>query len=288
MIVLFEFLIVAALWGGSYLFMRVAGPAFGALPMVGLRLSLGGAFLLALCGLKGKFGEIRRHWKKTVLLGASNSAIPFSLLAYTTIHTNAGFGAILNSTAPFFTALVGWVWLRERLRFSQGLGLFLGALGVCFLVGGKLSFQSSNLPAAIGAALAGTLLYGISIVYTKKYLAEVSPLVITTISQVTGALVLLPFVIGQWPSVGPGPAAWISVGLLGVFSTAVAFVLFYRLIARLGTTRTVVVTFLIPVFGMTWGGLFLGEGVTTSMVLSAVLILFGTALSQGMWRRRDG
>lgn len=282
MIVLFEFLIVAALWGGSYLFMRVAGPAFGVLPLVGLRLSIGGAFLLGLCGLNGKFGEIRRHWKKTVLLGVSNSAVPFSLLAYTTIHTNAGFGAILNSTAPFFTAVEGWVWLRERLRFSQGLGLLIGGLGVWLEVGGRLSFHSTRLAAALAAALMGTLLYGFSIVYTKKYLADVSPLAITTVSQVTGAMVLAPFVIARWPAQSPGPAAWWSVGLLGVFSTAVAFVSFYRLIARLGATRTVVVTYLIPVFGMVWGGLFLGERVTVSMIGSTVVILFGTALSQGV------
>jgi drug/metabolite transporter (DMT)-like permease len=281
-IIFIEFSSIAALWGGSFLFMRAAGPYFGPIPLIALRVSVASLFLLPICFLQHKSKSLLSNWKKVFVLSLTNTALPFCLLAYATIHTNAGFGAILNATAPFFTGLIGWLWLKDKLRFSQIIGLVVGFLGVFLLVQGKLSFNPSHKISSTVAALLATTLYGYSVNYTKLHLKDIDPIVITTINQMGASLVLLPVAFFTWPA-SPAPLlAWLGVAALGIASTAVAFILFYRLINKIGTSQTIVVTFLIPVFGMLWGALFLGEQITVSMIIAAVVILLGTTLSTGL------
>lgn len=127
-----------------------------------------------------------------------------------------------------------------------------------------------------------TLSYAVSASFTRRYLSELAPLSNAAGSLIGASVVLLPLAFMQWPQQPPDLAAWSSTLMLGVLSTGLAYVLFFRLIDRIGSTRAITVTFLIPVFGMLWGALFLGESTTLNMVAGTVVILLGTALTTGL------
>lgn len=286
MLTALEFVSIAALWGGSFLFVRLAGPEFGAIPLIGLRTLIAALALVLVCYWRDEWCEIQKQWSKVWILGLTVTAAPFTLLAYTTLLTNAGFGAIVNSTVPFFTAVIARVWLKEKLTTWQAAGLAIGFLGVCLLVGGKASFDSTQKTEAVVIGLAATFLYGFSINYNKKFLAGVSPVVINTVSQISGTMMMFPLMVWKWPDAFPSSRAWMSAIALGVGSTSLAFVLFYRLVAKVGATRTAGVTFLVPVFGMVWGASLLDEKITLSTIAAAAVILLGTALSTGIIHTR--
>jgi drug/metabolite transporter (DMT)-like permease len=275
-----DLLLLAAIWGASFLFMRVAAPEFGAIPLIWIRVLVAALFLSAVLSKRGGFGEMRGRVGTLSLVGAINSALPFSLFAFATLSLPAGFSAVLNATAPLFGAIVAYVWLKESLAPSRVLGLATGFAGVLVLVSGRISLRADL--AAIVAGLAGALLYGIAAHYTKKNLAGAPPLVIATGSQIAASGLLLLPALYYWPTIVPSATAWFFAIVLGVACTGVAYVLYFRLIARAGAARAIAVTYLIPVFGMCWGYLFLGERVTPSMVLGCAVILLGIALTTGV------
>lgn len=279
---LVELLALAAIWGGSFLFMRVGAPEFGPLVLIALRVGIAALVLLPVLGLRGGLGQLRsRVWPMGVV-GALNSALPFCLLAYATLSITAGFASILNATSPLWGGVVAHLWLRDRLTRSRGLGLAVGFSGVAFLVWGRASFQPGGTGLAIAAALAATLSYGVSASYIKSRLAAVSPLAVAAGSQLAAALLLLPAAAALWPRHPVSVRAWGSVAALGLLCTAVAYVLYFRLIARIGPGRAIAVTFLIPPFAMAWGGLFLGEALGGRMLVGAAVVLVGTAFATGI------
>ncbi|MFN0118446.1 MAG: DMT family transporter [Elusimicrobiota bacterium] len=287
MATLLQFIFVSALWGGSFLFMRIAGPELTPIPLIFLRVTIGGLFLLPFCLIQGHLPEIKSQWNKASVLGLTSAALPFSLLAYTTIRTSAGHGAIINSTAPFFTALVAWIWLKNKLKPLQILGLVLGFLGVFYLVKDKTTINSTHGIHAIIAGLMATFLYGFSVNYMKKYLSESKPMVVTTISQLSASLILMPFAFWLWPAHPISLVAWGCVLALGIGTTAIAFVVFYQLIGKMGPSKAIVVTFFIPIFGMLWGWLFLNEKISFVMILATGIILFGSALSLELIKKKN-
>ncbi|MBI3549291.1 MAG: DMT family transporter [Elusimicrobia bacterium] len=279
-----DLVILAALWGGSFLFMRVAAPEFGPLALIELRVLIAALFLAPI--LIRSRSALRPYLGRMFVLGAVNSALPFALFAYATLSVTAGFAAILNSTAPFFTALVAWVWLKQRLTSRQVVGLLIGFVGVLTLVWDKASFKPGGSGLAILACLAASFLYGLSANYIKTRLPEVKPLDIAAGTQAGAALFLLPFALWAAPAVMPSLKAWLTTAALGVLCTGVAYMLYFRLIASAGPTRAIAVTFLIPVFGMLWGALFLKEAVTLTMAIGTAIILLGTSLTTGLLGRR--
>lgn len=281
---LVELLVLAALWGASFLFMRVAAPELGPVPLMALRVGIAAALLAPLLALRGGAGALRGRVLHVVVLGAINSALPFSLLAYATLSVTAGLASILNATSPLWGGLVAHVWLRDRLDRSRALGLAVGFGGVVFLVWGRASFQSGGIGLAVVAALAATASYGVAASYAKRFLRGVDPLAVAAGSQVAATLVLLPGAIAFWPETPPSAVAWGSVVALGVACTAVAYVLYFRLIASVGPARAIAVTFLIPIFAVAWGALLLGEAVTPRVVAGAAIVLVGTALATGLLR----
>jgi len=220
------------------------------------------------------------------VVGAINSALPFSLFAYATLSLTAGFAAVLNATAPLFGALVAYVWLRESLAPTRVAGLLLGFVGVLTLVWGRLSFRGDRL--AIVAALLAALCYGIAAHYTKRRLSAAPPLVIATGSQIAAAVLLLPPALLYWPARTPSLLSWLSAITLGVVCTGLAYILYFRLIASAGPVRAIAVTYLIPVFGMLWGLLFLKEPITFNMIAGCAVILLGTAVATGVVALRGG
>ena len=277
-----DLLLLAALWGASFLFMRVAVPQFGPVPLMGLRTGIGAAVLLPFLFTGGRAGEVIEHAPRIAVVGLINSALPFVLFAYATLHLSAGFAAVLNATAPFWTAIVALAWFGERLGPWRVLGLLVGFAGVLVLVWGRLSFAAGGAGLPIVAALTATLSYGLAANYTRRYMQPVGALASAAGSQVAAFAVLLPFMVSGWPPIPPDAAAWSCALLLGILSTGLAYVLFFRLIARIGPSRAITVTFLIPVFGIFWGALFLGEQVGARILVGAATILAGTALTIGL------
>jgi drug/metabolite transporter (DMT)-like permease len=281
---LLDLLLLAALWGGSFLFVRAAVPAFGPFALIELRVGIAALMLLPLLALRGSIGELRSNAAPIAVVGLMNSALPFTLFAFASLTMTAGFAAILNATAPLFGAVVAHIWLKDRLRRVQVLGLLIGFGGVLLLVWSRTAFAGGGSGWAVAAALFATLAYGIAANYTKRVLTGIGPLSIATGSQCAAALALLPLALWAWPIATPPLRTWLEVILLGVGSTGVAYLLYFRLIASIGPTRAVSVTFLVPVFGMLWGALYLGETVTLSMLLGCGVILLGTALTLGLLR----
>jgi drug/metabolite transporter (DMT)-like permease len=284
--VVFDFLCLAALWGGSFLLMRVASPEFGPFALSGVRVFVAGALLLAMLLAKNKVSLLLANWKPIAAVGLLNSAAPFLFFAYAMAHISSGLGAILNATVPLWGAIVAFIWLKDRIVGLRILGLFVGFLGVTFLVWGKVSFTPGS-GLAVVACLSATFLYGIAASFPKKYLSGVDSLASATGSQLSAAVILLPLGIYFWPDHSISVKAWAAVLVLAVFCTALAYILYFRLFAVLGPSKTITVTFLIPVFGMAWGAAVLQEFPTAQMLIACVIIVLGTSLSAGVlsWKK---
>ncbi|MDH5632134.1 MAG: DMT family transporter [Gammaproteobacteria bacterium] len=276
-----DFLLLAALWGASFLFIRIAAPEFGPIAMLELRVIIASLFLYGLLMVKGKQAAMWNNIRPLFVVGMLNSAIPFALFGYAMLVLSAGFGSIINATTPMFAALVAFFWLKDRLTYAGVLGLVIGFIGVIVLVWGKGGLTLGGTGIAIAAALVASFSYGVSANYAKRYVSHVDPLPISAGTQITAATVMLPFALWMWPTHEASHAAWISVTLLGIACTGIAFILYYRLVSVWGVPKTATVTFLIPVFGMIWGNLFLGEQVTMSMLTGCAIIILGTAMATG-------
>lgn len=284
---LFDLILLGALWGASFLFMRIAVPAFGPLALIALRVGLAAALLLPIALWRGEGKALRERAAPILVLGVANSALPFVFFAWATLTLTAGFAAILNATAPMWTALLAWAWLGERLPRARAAGLALGLAGVVLLVWDRVGLRGEGMAAALAvvACLGATLCYGFSANFTRRAFAGVSPLALAAGSQTAAALVLAPFALATWPAQMPGAMDWLAVLGLGVLCTAAAFLLFFRLIERVGATGAVSVTFLIPLFAVVWGAALLGEGVSAGMAAGGLVVLAGTALAVGLWPR---
>jgi drug/metabolite transporter (DMT)-like permease len=280
-------LVLGAIWGASFLFMRVAAPEFGAIPLITARVGIAAIFLIPVLARRGGLPLLYRNAARLTLLGAMNSAIPFSLFAYAVLSVTAGFASVLNATAPLFGALVAFIWLRDKPAPTRIVGLSLGFAGVLVLVWGRLSVRGEGGGRAVLAGLSAAVLYGISANYTKKKLSDLDPFVIATGSLIAATALLLPLAWLYWPETQPGLVSWVSAILIGIICTGIAYILYFRLLSRIGPAKTLAVTYLIPAFGVLWGHLLLNEPVTLSMMVGCAVILVGTTLATGMlssWR----
>ncbi|BCO26723.1 hypothetical protein MIZ03_1608 [Rhodoferax lithotrophicus] len=286
---LVEFVLLGAIWGSSFLFTRFGVAEFGAIPTAGLRVAIAALCLLPLLLARGQWPALRQHWKKIFLMGLFNSGIPFALYAYALLSISTGLSSLLNATVPLFGAMVAWLWLKDRPHGMKIVGLLIGFIGVAMLAWGKASFKPDASGLATGwavlACLGACLCYGISASFTKRYLSGQPSLVIATGSQIGAALGLALPTLWLWPSQMPSLTAWLALLAVGVLCTGVAYVLYFRLIDKVGAAGSLTVTFLIPVFAVLYGVVFLGEAVTGWMVLCGSIILSGTALSMGLLKR---
>lgn len=282
-----ELFVLAALWGASFLFLRVAAPEFGPVALIQLRVVFSALFLIPILAARAGFGPLRSHWRPISVLGGLNSALPFCLFAYSTLYLTGGFAAIVNATSPLFGALVAWLWLSEKLNASRVAGLVIGFAGVVVLVWDKAALQLEGVALAVAAAIVGSALYGVAANYTKKYLSGVDSLSVATGSQIAAVVLLLPVSLFSWPDGPVSSRAWLAVVVMGTACTGVAYILYFRLIANAGPARAISVTYLIPAFAVGWGAVFLDEGVTSQMIVGCGVILLGTALATGLLAWRD-
>ncbi len=283
-----ELIGLAALWGASFLFMRLGAAEFGPAPLAALRVIGATLCLLPLLRARGHWPVLRAHWRPSFVVGITNSALPFLCYSYAAMSITAGLSSIFNAATPLFGAAIAWWWLKDRLTPSRLLGLAIGFAGVLWLAWDKASFKPGGSGWAVVACLAATFLYGLSASFTKRKLAGVAPLAVASGSQLAAALALALPAWWWWPAANPSATAWAAAAALAVLCTALAYVMFFRLIAHIGPANTIAVTFLIPLFAVLWGWLLLAEGVTAAMAVGGIVILLGTGLATGMvrWPRR--
>jgi drug/metabolite transporter (DMT)-like permease len=274
-----DLILLAALWGASFLFMRIAAPELGPAPLMAVRVAIAALVLVPLVLFRGEWHSVLENRGRLFLLGLVNSAIPFFLFGYAATRVTSGYSSILSATVPLWGALIAALWLKDRLHARALLGLGIGFGGVVLLVAGRTSLAASADVRAIVACLAATLCYGVSANFTKKYAAGIDPMAIAAGSQIGATLALAPLAALTWPAAAPSAKAWLTVIALGVACTGVAYVLYFRLIRNAGPARAMSATYLIPVFGVAWGALFLGERITLPMVAGMLVILAGVGLT---------
>ena len=287
----FDYLMLAALWGASFLFMRIGAAEFGPLATAWTRVWIATLFLFPLMLWQGHWILFKSKWKLILGFGVFNSALPFALFAYAVMHISTGLSAILNASVPLFAAVVAWIWLGDRLNHWRIAGLFIGFLGVTLLASDQTSFHNAANPdvstwgqyTAIAACLLATLCYAISGSFTKKHMPNLPPLVSATGSQLGASMALAIPAVWALPEALPSSQAWLSLIMLGVACTGVAYILYFRLINRAGPAKALTVTFLIPVFALIYGVVFLNETVTLSMVFLGMVVVLGTAMSSGIF-----
>ena len=273
-----ELLLLAAIWGSSFLFMRVGSPELGPILFSAIRTLIASLFLMSCVKVMRSTYQLQGIAWHLLIVGQINTAIPFILFGYATLTLAAGTTSVLNATTPMFGALVAYIWLKDKLSLSAIGGLILGFFGVYLLVIDQLAIDSSALFPAI-AAITAAFCYGISANYTKKYLSNVKPLILATGSQVSATLTILPLSLFFLPEQLPTLPAISSVIAIGVLCTGIAYIIFFRLINALGPAKAISVTYLIPVFGLFWGVVFLDEVITSGMIAGGIVILLGVAIT---------
>jgi drug/metabolite transporter (DMT)-like permease len=278
---------LAAMWGGSYLFMRYAVPHFGPVLLIEMRVAVAGVALLAFLLATGGAVGWPRHWRAYLFVGAVGLAVPFVLIAAALTTIDASTAAILNALAPLFASLVAAVWIRDPVTPAKLAGIALCLAGTAVLVGWTPTPMTGRELLAASMSILATAIYGYTIVFTKVHLKGASPLGTAAGTLLMAAVALLPFAAFSPAPQGLAaiPAmAWLAMLGLAIVSTTVAFIFYYRLIADVGPVKAITVTLLVPVFGMVWGILFLGEPLTPGRLAGCAIILAGCSLILGLVR----
>lgn len=270
--------VLSAIWGGSFIFMRILSPVFGASGTACLRLLIAAMFLLIYFAITGYKINWKRDWKFLLVIGVINSSIPFFSYAYAALYIPAGLSVIVNTMSPMFGALFAAIILKERLTLEKAIGLALGAFGVFLVTGSKAVSPNLQSYLAIGACLLATFCYGLSGVLIKKYGQKIESKAMAGGSQLFAGLALLPFLISTGTSQPVNVSITIILIIFGVLCSAIAYLIYYYLMKEMGPTKALTVTFLMPLFGIFWGWLILKEPLYPSMLLGAVVILCGTYL----------
>ena len=281
-----EYLALAAIWGSSFLFMRLGGAEFGFIATAGVRVMIGALVLLPALWLGGQWGALRRNALPVLLIGMLNSALPFVLFAYAVTSISTGLSGILNATVPLFGAIIAWVWLKDRPGPARIAGLVIGFAGVVLLAKDSASFKAGGSGWAVLACLVACMCYGFAANFTKKHLGQVPPMALAAGSQIGASLALALPTWWFWPAHTPGAGAWLALLVLGVVCSGLAYILYFRLIAHLGASRAMTVTFMVPVFAILYGTVLLGEKLTPWMLLCGGIVVLGTALATGVLRLR--
>jgi drug/metabolite transporter (DMT)-like permease len=275
---LLRLLTLAAIWGASFLFMRILAPVLGALWTAQLRVAIAGIAMLAFMLMTKQAMQVGRHWQSYLVLGVFSSALPFVLFAYAALTLPSGYSAILNATSPLWGALLGAALLGEKLSARKIAGLLIGVVGVACLVRlGPVQFTTQVGLAALACVMAA-LCYGIASTYSKKKSPGIPAPLMATGSQLAAAAVLLPFLpVSPLPAV-PTPFIVAAVLTLALLCSAIAYFLYFRLIVDIGPAKALTVTFLIPLFALLWGALFLQEAITLQTLIGCALVILATWL----------
>lgn len=281
-------ILLAAIWGSSFLFMRISAPVLGPGLLIECRVAFAALFLLIVGFLLKKKLNLAEHWKHYFILGFFNSAFPFLLFAYAASTLTASVLSVLNATAPMWGALISALWYRQAISAKKVLGLVLGTCGVALLVGFDAVATKPGAGIAIGAALVAAICYSVASAYAKEA-KSVEPFANAHGSMWAATVLAIPALF-LFPMRAPATIGIMGAALaLGVMCTGVAYILYFKLIEDVGTTSALTVTFLNPLFGILWGALFLHEVVGWHTIAGSTIVIMGTALVTGFrptWTRR--
>lgn len=272
-----ELVALAAIWGVSFMFQRVAAPEFGTAVLSELRLAFGALILMPFLWRR-RAAFPARVWPKVILLGAINCAVPFALFAWAAQHAPAGVSAITNATSVLFTALIGFLFFSERIGPRRAIALLAGFAGVAVLASGETA--GASLGWAVAAGCVASFLYGVAGHWLRRYFSDLPQAALAAATLGAAAVLTLPFAITQWPAQPVSTNAWLSAILLGVLCTGLAYAVYYRLVQRIGASRAVTVTYLVPLFAVGWAWWLLDEPLTLSMGAAGALILGSVAINQ--------
>jgi len=279
---------LSAIWGLSYVFIQVASPLLGPALLMDLRVLVAAGVVLAYVTASGelrrRFPDLRRRWKAYFLLGAVNAAIPFTLIAFSELELPASYAALLNSTAPIFSTVIAVSFLSAYLSRRTALGLLLGIVGVATAVGVAPFPLTTAILFAVALALAAACSYGFAALYLHREFRDTPPITISIGQQLAAGALLLPFALVELPN---ARFTWLAVGAmlgLALLSTVIAYLLYFHILQAAGPTQALTVTFLMPIFGVLWGHLLLGEPIGVGTVVGLALILIGVQLVVGFGR----
>ena len=277
-----QFLIMSAFWGASYIFLYIATPEFGVMPLLTIRTGFALLFLLPFILIKNRQAELFEHWRPLLIFAVTGAVIPFSLISYSMLHATSGYASLMSATTAIFSAIIGYFWLKESITRLAIFGIIIAFAGIFVLTQDKQSVSQTAGLMPVFAVSVAAISYAFSGHFSKLYLSGISKTVVTGGTQLYATLITLPFSIVLLPDVLPSVDAWLSVFVLGVVCTGWAFFTFFKLIDEVGVSKTISSTYLIPVFGILWGCLFLDEKITFHIVVGIVTILSGVALTTGL------
>ncbi|MGJ8693860.1 MAG: DMT family transporter [Thalassotalea sp.] len=278
-----ELTLLAAIWGASFLFMRIASPELGPVMLMTLRVVIATLCLLPVIFFTKQVKYFRGQWQHLLVVGFFSTALPFTLFGYATLHLAAGLASVLNTTTPMFGVIIAFLWFKEKISWSGVIGLMIGFIGIYLLLFEKIHHQQTEqvlLPTL--AILLATFCYAFAANYAKCYLSTIKPMVQATGSLISASIILLPISCFFIPDHAISNQAIISILLLGTVCTGIAYIIFFRLLAKIGPNNTISVTYLIPIFGIMWGSILLQEQITSFMITGVIVVLLGVSLSTGL------
>lgn len=281
----FRLIMLAAIWGGSFLFMRIAANPLGPAVLIEARVGFAAVTLLIIAFYLKKQLNMVENAKHYFTLGLFNTALPFLLFAYAAQSLNASTLSIFNSTAPIWGAIIGALWTRTALTKPVLLGLGFGVIGVSVLVGWEAMSIGENAILPMMAAIGAAVSYGIATNYAK-HAPSVEAFNNAHGSMWASVVLVLPLIFFLPAREAPTSEIAMAVILLGVVCTGLAYLLYFRLVSDLGPSSALSVTFLIPVFGILWGHLFLDEAIGFNTVIGSIFVITGTMLVTGFSPRQ--
>ena len=277
------FVFLAAIWGASFLFMRLSSPEFGAVPTAFVRVFIAAMALMVVSVILKKPPIERARLPWSLGIGILNSAVPFALFSYATLSLPAGYTAVLNATVPFWGLAIGAVFFKQNVTAMKLAALCVAVLGLAMMLGLSALPMTASVLLAAGACLLATFCYGWSGHFALLKLKGIDAFAQARGAMMGATLALAPFAAAQWPAQMPSSGAWAALAALGLVCSALAYILYFWIIHHAGLNLGLSVTLLIPVFGIAWGMLFLGEGLTLPSALGALIALMGTSVVIGLW-----
>jgi|TARA_S200000501_G_scaffold350655_1_gene367864 drug/metabolite transporter (DMT)-like permease len=263
---------LAAIWGSAFMFIKISAVDFGPILLVTLRLLIAGLVFMPFLLRKKKRSLFKSYLPAILIIAIVSNAIPFTMFAYASLGATSNMLGILNGTTAFLTTVIAYFWLKESVSLKQIVGLLLGFIGVLILVNpsnGSTTFIASM------CAMIGSLCYAFNATYLQKYHSNSDKIVLIGWSMLFGGFFMIPLASFNLPDAIPDTNSILALFWLAVISTGLGYLAYVRLIDRIGAVKTVTLTYLLPVFSIIWGAIFLQEKITSIILGGFIFVMMG-------------